>query len=156
MPTPTIKSILSSWFYYRDVINPKKRINRTDYWYLCAKFNEYMVERVLDGEEICLPLNLGVLDVIGKKAVPKIDKDGNIQGMTIDHKKMMKVAKKDPDSKKMFYHLNLHTDGIIYKLRWRTYIVDIPFFKYYAFIAASTFKHKLSVRIFGGKSYKTK
>lgn len=117
--SPTVD--YACWQFVRDNYKVKdmgwlqfKQINRD--------YNQFIRQKILEGHSIGLPQNLGILLVRGRKGKPFYDKDGNLRGLPIDWNATKKFRESNPEAKeqrKVIYHTNEHTDGVIFKIAWK-------------------------------------
>lgn len=114
----TDKNLRDSYKTYANVSdNP---VDIRDYLLLVGNYNKFLIDNVLDGYEVVLPMKVGIISIIG--AVPKItfDDDGN-PNLPVNWPATWQLWKKKPESKeqkKKIYHTNDHTDGVRYKYFW--------------------------------------
>ncbi len=100
-----------------------KRLSLKDYCDINNRFCAFMMDKVLQGDKVELPCNLGHVDVFGRMYDLKLDDTGKPIATCVDWKATKELWKKYPeygkgDNKKMVYHVNEHTDGYRYKFLW--------------------------------------
>ena len=152
-----INNIRSSFALYKtsvtDVIDDKLFVTINN------EFNKFLLQKVYDGEEITLPARLGTLCVIGRKTKFRIGEDGKPKNLAPDWvstKKLWDSNEKAKEEKKLLYHLNLHTNGTIYKYLWskRNMIVENKIV--YSLKMTRANKRAVNKLILQGKQYTTK
>ena len=112
----TLKTLVTS---YEDC---PVEISKEKYLDITEGFMQFISDKLLNGEEIDLPLKQGTLMVAGRKQQIRVDSEtGNIKGVTVDWKKTLLLWKENPEAKlmkKRIYHFNEHTNGNRYKIFW--------------------------------------
>lgn len=95
--------------------------------YLSVNYDyfKFLVRKVSEGNEVTLPSRMGYLRINGRKSKVRIDKDENgndvIKGLPPDWVKTKALWDRDPEAKRLrkrVFHLNTHTDGVVYKWVW--------------------------------------
>lgn len=124
----------------------KEKISRKDYSKVLEEFFTFVVDELLDSKEVVLPERLGSLLIVGRKAKPKIDEDGNIKGLPPDWNKSKKTGIQ-------LVCLNEHTLGLVYKFKWSKKHVFGAFKIAYTLVMSRTNKRKLAQKIKEGKEY---
>lgn len=92
-----------------------------DYGPLLNLFCEYAMGKVLEGNVVILPQNMGEVYMRGKKRKPRLDKNGKIIGTAVDFKATMELRKRCAECaerKDVVYHFNEHSDGVGYSFFW--------------------------------------
>lgn len=95
-------------------------IPKSDYLKLVNGFFKFLMELIFQGYEIKLPNRGGSIAIIGRKQKPRII-DGEIKGLAPDWVKTKALRDTNPEAKEkrtIVYHLNDHTNGIRYAIRW--------------------------------------
>lgn len=114
-----LKNLRDSYKLYKeDAILP---ISSKDYLDIVSKFNKFMINRVLEGDEVVLPARFGTLAIVGKKQEIKFDENGNIIGLAPNWVKTKQLWENDAEAKskkKLVYCTNEHTSNIRYKFFW--------------------------------------
>lgn len=108
-------NIRSTYKEYQRV--SKKPVDMTTYTQILAKYNKFLVQKVIEGHKVCLPSRLGYLSIVGKKIEIRSDK----KGLAPDWVSTKKYWEENPEAKEkktLLYHLNLHSDMTRYKFRW--------------------------------------
>ena len=116
---------------------------------------EFLIKKVLEGEEVTLPARLGTLFIQGVKKNLKFNKDG-VPLLPPDWSKTKKLWDNNPEAKinkKLVYCLNEETDGVVYKLHWSKNRVPIENKLYYNFILTRANKRAIHNNIKQGKEY---
>lgn len=81
----------------------------------------FFVGKIHTGKRVKIPAGLGSFIFIGKKQRIRLDENGNIAGAPVDWgetRKLWRENEKAREEKQFIYHLNEHTNGYIYQLRW--------------------------------------
>jgi len=122
-------------------------------------FNRYFFDRIVDGEEISFPFNLGAMVIVGRKCVPKIDENGNIKGLPPDFGATRKLWNSDPKAKaekRIIYYENTETDGYVYRCLWNKLKGSYKYINLYALITSKPNRTKIFKAVKSGKRYKDK
>jgi hypothetical protein len=113
------KSIRDTYkIYKKEIKNPT---DLDTYVKLTAAYNEFMIEKVLEGHEIGLPERVGTLCIQGKKIKPLLDEKGTPTNVPVNWKATYDLWKRNPkaeEQNKVIRYLNEETDGIRYKYFW--------------------------------------
>lgn len=138
---------------YKDRIKGKYDISLTEFSKMLSDFNKYIVERLLNGDEIRLPSRMGVMAILGKK--PKVNiVDGRLRGLAPDWKATNEYRAKNPGTKKIIYHTNSDSNGIIYSVKWNKFNVAAKNKRKYYFRPTRELKRTISALIKNGKEYR--
>lgn len=132
-------------------------ISKDEYLKITSGFMKFIADKIVDGDEVILPMGMGTIMVTGRKQDLKVDEDGNIRGLAPDWRRTIKLWKDNPEAKKekkMVYFFNEHTRGIIYKFSWYTLNIPLRFKKVFAFYAIRKNKRQVSDNIINGKEYR--
>lgn len=100
---------------------PNPEVDVKIYIEIVLGFILHLVKIIFSGKQVRIPDRLGVMGIKGKKAKIRLDADGNIQGLMIDHKATNDLWERDPEAKaqrKKIYHFNEHSDGYRFRLHW--------------------------------------
>ena len=138
--------------YFKEVENP---LDSKTYISIANKYMEFLIKKVLEGEEVTLPARLGTLFIQGVKKNLKFNKDG-VPLLPPDWSKTKKLWDNNPEAKinkKLVYCLNEETDGVVYKLHWSKNRVPIENKLYYNFILTRANKRAIHNNIKQGKEY---
>ena len=118
---------------------------------------KFMMNKVLEGEEITLPSRFGTLSIIGKKQNIRFDEQGNVQGLAPDWVRTKELWDRNEEAKKnkqLVYCTNEHTSSIRYKFLWSKNRVLVTNKTLYALKMTRTNKREVSNRVKNGKEYK--
>jgi hypothetical protein len=116
-----MKNLRDSYKYYLSQVSEEK-VDIKTYLKVTHLFMKYIIKKVIEGNRVCLPQNLGSILIVGKKIKVNFDKEGKITGLSPDWKRTNELWERDEKSrkeKKIVYHLNEHSDGIRYRFVWR-------------------------------------
>ena len=142
--------------YKKSTTNP---VDIKDYIIYANEYNKFLMNKVLEGNEVTLPSRLGTLSIIGKKQKISFDENGKIKGLAPDWVKTKKlwdsneVAK---EKKQIVYHTNNHTDNTRYKFFWSKQRILVQNKILYALKMTRDNKRKVHFLIKEGKQYITK
>lgn len=148
------KNIRDSYSLYKKEF-PKGEDIKT-YVNLCNEFNKFLIEKVLEGEEVTLPHRMGYLYIFGRKQEINFDENGNVKGLAPDWVKTKKLWEDNPEAKQrkqIMYHTNEETGGIRYKFLWAKNGVFLLNKALYSLRLSRTNKRAILNRIRNGKEY---
>lgn len=134
-------------FYKQEATLP---INSKDYLEIVAGFNKFMIDKVLEGDEVVLPVRFGTLSIIGRKQEIKYDQDGKIIGLAPNWKKTKELWDRNEDAKKrkqLVYCTNEHTSNIRYRFFWSKNKVFVTNKTLYALRMTRTNKRTVNVNV---------
>lgn len=146
-------NIRSSYKTYRESVSTP--IEEKQYLEIANGYMEFLIQKVLEGEEVTMPARLGTLFIQGVKKNLKFNKDG-IPLLPPNWAATKKLWDSNPDAratKKIVYCLNEETDGVVYKLHWSKNRVPIENKLYYNFILTRANKRAIHQEIKQGKEY---
>ncbi len=126
---------------------------------IANSYMEFLMDKVLDGEEVTLPSRLGTLSIIGKKQKVSLDEDGKIKGLAPDWVKTKQLWDSNPqakEKKQLLYHTNSHTDNTRYKFFWSKQRILIQNKILYSLKITRDNKRAVHNLILKGKQYITK
>lgn len=118
-------------------------------------YMEFLMKKVVEGEEVTMPVKLGTLFIQGVKKKLSFNKDG-IPLLPPNWSETKKLWERNPDAKatkKIVYCLNEETNGVVYKLHWSKNRVPIENKLYYNFILTRGNKRLIHKQIKQGKEY---
>ena len=151
------KSLKDSYkLYVRNVKNP---VNLKTYLLITSIYNKFIINKVLEGNEVTLPSRMGTLCIIGRKQKIRYDENGKIIGLAPDWVKTKKLWDTNPkakEKKQLVYHTNLHSDNTRYKYLWSKCKVLAENKTIYALRMARVNKRAVYKLIKQGKQYTTK
>lgn len=146
-------NIRSSYKTYKKAVdNP---VEEKQYLKIASGYIKFLIQKILEGEEVTLPAKLGTLFIQGVKKNLKFNKDG-IPLLPPNWAATKKLWDSNPDAKatrKIVYCLNENTDGVVYKLHWSKNRVPIENKLYYNFILTRANKRAIHQQIVEGKEY---
>ena len=146
-------NIRSSYKTYKETVNTP--IEEKQYLKIANGYMKFLIQKVLEGEEVTMPARLGTLFIQGVKKNLKFNKDG-IPLLPPNWAATKKLWDSNPDAKatkKIVYCLNEETDGVVYKLHWSKNRVPIENKLYYNFILTRANKRAIHQQIIKGKEY---
>ena len=146
-------NIRSSYKTYKETVNTP--IEEKQYLEIANGYMKFLIQKVLEGEEVTMPARLGTLFIQGVKKNLKFNKDG-IPLLPPNWAATKKLWDSNPDAKatkKIVYCLNEETDGVVYKLHWSKNRVPIENKLYYNFILTRANKRAIHQQIIKGKEY---
>lgn len=116
----------------------------------------YLMTLVFDGHEVKLPLRCGSVYIRGRKQKPRIGEDGQIKGLAPDWVRTKILRESNPEAmaaRKVVYHLNEHTNGIRYAIKWSKKNMLTENKCFYALIFSRTNKRKVNELVMSNKEY---
>jgi len=116
---------------------------------------KFLMEKVLQGEEVTLPARMGTLFIQGTKRKLAFNKDG-IPLLPPDWKKTKELWDRNPEAKqtkKLVYCLNEETNGVVYKIKWSKNRVPIQNKLYYSLRLTRKNKRTTHKEIKQGKEF---
>lgn len=146
-------NIRSSYKTYKETVSTP--VEEKQYLEIANGYMEFLIQKVLEGEEVTMPARLGTLFIQGVKKNLKFNKDG-IPLLPPNWAATKKLWDSNPDAKatkKIVYCLNEETDGVVYKLHWSKNRVPIENKLYYNFILTRANKRAIHQKIKQGKEY---
>ena len=152
------KNVRSSYKQYKKTTT-NEIVDSKTYIDYANEFNKFLVDKVIEGYEITLPVRLGTLSVIGKKQKVRVNEHGKIFGLAPDWVKTKELWDNNPkakEEKKLLYHTNNHTDNTIYKFLWSKNRILITNKILYSLRMTRDNKRKVYSLINNGKKYVTK
>ena len=102
----------------------KLPISPSEYNALIKEFNDRVFnEIVLQGHRFNIPGNLGEIVLTSRTPTVIVDNEYKVvrTNMPINHQATKELWERDPAAKEMkirIYHDNVHTDGLIYSIKW--------------------------------------
>lgn len=133
-----LKTIKDSYKEYSSEY-PNSKLDISVYKKVCVTFFKEVLNHLIDGYEIRLPL-LGVMKVIKKKR--------DFNKLQPDWKRTKELWSEDPEAKKnkkLVYHLNEHTKGYYYRFYWKK--GKVKNISVYSFLPVRSAQKALSVAI---------
>lgn len=104
-------------FYKEKVENP---VDVKTYIEIANGYMQFLMKKVIEGEEVSLPGRMGTLSIIGKKRKPRYNDKGQML-LPPDWGKTKKLRDSNPQAKaerRIVYHTNPETGGVVYKVHW--------------------------------------
>ena len=151
------KNVRDSYkLYKKSTVNP---VDIKDYIIYANEYNKFLMNKVLEGNEVTLPSRLGTLSIIGKKQKISFDENGKIKGLAPDWVKTKQLWDSNQtakEKKQIVYHTNSHTDNTRYKFFWSKQRILIQNKILYALKMTRDNKRKVHFLIKEGKQYITK
>ena len=151
------KNVRDSYkLYKKSTTNP---VDIKNYIIYANEYNKFLMNKVLEGNEVTLPSRLGTLSIIGKKQKISFDENGKIKGLAPDWVKTKQLWDSNQtakEKKQIVYHTNSHTDNTRYKFFWSKQRILIQNKILYALKMTRDNKRKVHFLIKEGKQYITK
>ncbi len=122
---------------------------------IANKYNKFLLDKVLDGEEVTLPAKMGTIYIRGSKQKIRFDENG-LPLLAPDWTKTLAYWKNNPqakEDKKLLYCTNEHTDGVRYKIIWSKKRIMVENKTLYSLRLTRTNKRNISATIKKGKEY---
>lgn len=129
------------------------------YLKIVAEYNKFLISKVLNGAVVTLPARLGTLRIIGRKQEIKYDEQGNVMGLAPDWVKTKQLWDKSPKAKenrKLVYHTNNHTEGVIYRFFWSKKNVLVENKNLFSLRLTRTNKREVNKLLIEGTQYEIK
>jgi len=149
-----MKNLRTSYKHYK--ANTSTPVEITTYLSMCADFNKFLIDKVIEGEEITLPSRFGTLAIVGKEQKVRFDEQGNVVGLPPNWRKTKELWNSNPQAKqekRIVYCTNEHTSNIRYKFFWSKKRVIIENKTLYALRITRTNKRRVHKKILEGKEY---
>lgn len=130
-----------------------------DYLLITADYNKFLIQKVLEGEEVSLPERMGILSILGKKQKIRFDEEGKVIGLAPDWVKTKKLWENNEEArinKKLLYHTNEHSDNVRYKYLWSKFRVLVENKTLYSLRMTRTNKRAVHAKILAGQVYISK
>lgn len=141
--------------YKRYFKETEKPVELNTFILIANGYMEFLMKKVLEGEEVTMPAKLGTLFIQGVKKKLTFNKDG-VPLLPPNWSETKKLWEKNPDAKatkKIVYCLNEETNGVVYKLHWSKNRVPIENKLFYNFILTRDNKRTIHKKIKQGKEY---
>lgn len=151
------KNIRDSYKRYCNTTN--NPVDIKTYTLLTGDYNKFLIQKVLENNEVTLPARMGTLSIVGRKQKVRYGEDGKIKGLAPDWVKTKKLWESNPEARKnkqLLYHLNSHTDNVRYKYLWSKLQVLAENKTLYALRLTRDNKRAVHNMILQGKQFKTK
>lgn len=152
----TEKNLRDSYKTY--VKSSENPVDIKTYLIVAANYNRFMIEKVLGGDEVVMPMKTGTLSIIGTIPVIKFDEDG-VPNLAVDWQRTWQLWKKDEKAKaerKKLYHTNDHTEGVRYRYLWSKKRIYATNKNLYALRLTRDNKRAVPEMVAGGKEYYVK
>jgi hypothetical protein len=146
-------NIRSSYKTYKESVSTP--VEEKQYLKIANGYMKFLIQKVLEGEEVTMPARLGTLFIQGVKKKLKFNRDG-VPLLPPNWAKTKELWDRNPEAKatkKIVYCLNEETDGVVYKLHWSKNRVPIENKLYYNFILTRANKRAIHQSIKQGKEY---
>lgn len=151
-----LRNIRDSYkLYKKSTENP---VDIKTYIEIANGYNQHLMDKVLDGEKVTLPMRFGTLCIMGKKQKIRFDENGNVKGLAPDWVKTKQLWDKNSEAKErkqLVYHTNEHSSTIRYKFLWAKSRVLITNKTLYSLRLTRTNKREVNKRVNEGKEYLT-
>lgn len=146
-------NIRSSYKIYKNSVETP--VEEKQYLEIATGYIEFLIQKVLEGEEVTIPARLGTLFIQGVKKKLVFNKNG-VPLLPPNWAKTKELWERNPEAKatkKIVYCLNEETDGVVYKLHWSKNRVPIENKLYYNFILTRANKRAIHQKIKQKKEY---
>jgi len=159
-----------SYLLYREITKEEKvcPVPRDMYGKIVNEFLQFLVDKMFDGHDICLP-GLGMIGIRTRKVVPRLDIHGNICGVAPSWAKTKilwtekaaelgmtfneYVAKVPKEQRELVYCFNEHSNGLKYGLMWYRKGIIIRNKTFYSLIFCRKAKRRLMRAAWDGVEY---
>ncbi len=123
-------------------------VSLKDYRLILGEFFKFIMKLVHDGNKVSLPNRLGHIYVRGRKIKPMFDENGNLKnGLAPDWVKTKALRESNEQARierRVVYHLNEHTQGIRYKIKWSKAGSMVENINFYSLVFSRTNKRKVN------------
>ena len=150
-----MKNIRDSYKLYKK--NTEAPVSLKMYLDISMGFIKFMMNLIMEGEEIVLPYKLGIFRVLGRKQKMRFE-DGKVKGLSPNWAKTKLLWEKSEDArvrKQLVYNTNEHSDYCRYKFFWSKIRSVVENKTLYTLIVTRANKRELSVRIKNGQEFYT-
>jgi len=143
----------SSYKLYLSLVKAPQDVKT--YILIANAYMKFLVNEIIEGNEVTLPARLGTLSVIGNKRKLRFNDKGEPilppnWGKT---KKLREANEKARLEKKIIYCTNEETNGVVYKYHWSKNRVPIENKTLYALRMVRNNKRAVNKSIKAGKEY---
>ena len=148
-----MKNIRNSYKFYKK--NSTNSLDIKTYIIIATGFIQFLMKKVIDGNEIVLPARLGTLKVFGKKQNIRFV-DGEVKGLSPNWCKTKELWAKSEDAKnrkQLVYNTNEHSDSMRYKFLWSKKRSIVENKTLYSLIMTRANKRTLAMNIRQGHEY---
>ncbi len=146
-------NIRDSYKIYKTLTHTPESIK--DYTAIANDYMKFLMEKVLEGEEVTLPARMGTLSITGKQRKIRFREDGTpvLPPNWAKTKKLWERNEEAKLAKKLVYCTNEETNGVVYKVHWSKNRVPIENKSFYSFRLTRTNKRAISDAIKRGVEY---
>lgn len=137
-------NLKSSYTLYKNSV--KNPISYNEYAKINTQYFKFIIGKVMKGDKVYLPYRMGCIQVKGKEQQYKVE-DGVIKGLAPDWKATREYRLSNPDSTKVIFHTNTHTDNVRYKIRWYKFNIFAKNKGFYSLRFTRSIKRELSALI---------
>lgn len=141
--------------YKRYSQEKENTVDIKDFITIANGYMEFLMDKVIEGEEVTLPARLGTLRIQGTQKKLKFTKQG-VPMLPPNWAETKKLWDKDPEAKatrKIVYCLNEETDGVVYRVQWSKNRVPIENKLMYSLVMTRNNKRNIHKKIKSGKEY---
>lgn len=132
-----------------------KKVKKSLYLLIIKDFMLFIRHTLIRTGEVTLPHKCGLLRVEGHKTIIRFNEKGELQNK-IDYGATNKLWAEDPEAKAKrihVYHLNEHSNGYYYTIRWSKYKMPLKNKNNYVFKGCRTLNRQISKAITNQKEY---
>lgn len=151
-----MENIRTSYKSYKE--STKNFVDISVYSKISALYNKFLIEKIKAGNEVTLPSKMGSMEIIGRKQKIRSGEDG-ITGLAPDWVKTKQLWERSPEARKQrkrLFHLNVHTEGYIFKYLWSKKNVMVKNKSLYSLRMTRSNKRAVNTLIMDGVAFKTK
>lgn len=141
--------------YKRYSQEKENTVDIKDFITIANGYMEFLMDKVIEGEEVTLPARLGTLRIQGTQKKLRFTKQG-IPKLPPNWAETKKLWDRDPEAKatkKLVYCLNEETDGVVYRVQWSKNRVPIENKLLYTLVMTRNNKRNIHKKIKSGKEY---
>jgi hypothetical protein len=136
----------------------KNPVEYSLYSEISGLYNKFLIDKMIEGEEVTLPARMGFISIIGTKKKLTYSQSG-LPVLPPNWAATKRLWDRDPAAKaerRMVYCLNEATSGVVYKVLWSKRKASVENKSYYNLIMMRVNKRKIHAAIKAGKEYITK
>jgi hypothetical protein len=150
----TERTIRTSFLFYKKNIEKPK--DSKTYIAIANGYMQFIMDQVTEGHEVVLPAKMGSLEIVGRRGTIKINPETGLRSLPPNWpatKALWAINSQAKVERKIVYHLNEESSGLIYKVHWSKRNILVENKRLYSLRIARTPKRVISQAIKLGKEY---
>ena len=149
--------LLDFYKFYKEkaISDGVKPLSKKEYSRYFREYSKFFIRKVAEGEYMQFPARIGALYVRGMKRPLKYNSEG-VPNLPPNWKVTYEYWNKNPEAKekrKIIYHLNENTEGIVYKITWSKRKAFFSRKELYSLLVSRLVKKLIHEEIVKGKEY---